>query len=67
MVVIEQVIQGLRMKQIPAEMIIGTDARFVLMMVRMLPTWLIDQVIQLSFPPIPKVMKQQKLVNNFNL
>jgi short chain dehydrogenase len=58
-VVIRQVVRCLRMKHAPAELIVGSDARFLLMLVRMLPSWLISFVVQLNTPPIPAAMKKR--------
>jgi hypothetical protein len=58
-VVIRQVVRCLRMKRAPAEVIVGSDARFLLMLARMLPSWLISHMVQLNSPPIPAAMKKR--------
>jgi short-subunit dehydrogenase len=58
-VVIEQVVQCLRMKYIPPEIIIGTDAKYALLLLRMLPSYIIDFIFYYNFPPIPAIMKKR--------
>ena len=59
-VVVQQVIQCLRRKDIPPEVIVGADAKYVLMLARMLPYNVIDFVTRNAFPPIPAIMKTTK-------
>jgi hypothetical protein len=59
-VVIHQVIQCLRRKHIPPEVIVGTDAKYVLMLLRMLPYSIIDVFTRCTYPPIPAIMKTSK-------
>jgi hypothetical protein len=43
-VVIDQVLGLLRAQHIPGEVAIGSDARFIFPVIRMLPVWIRDQV-----------------------
>ena len=59
-VVVQQVLQCLRRKDIPPEMIVGTDAKYVLMLLRMMPYNIIDFLMRIAYPPIPAIMKMTK-------
>lgn len=56
-VVAEVVMKCLKMKHAPSDLLIGTDARFVLPILRMLPAWCSDFLFSLNRPPIPAAMK----------
>jgi hypothetical protein len=61
-VVVQQVILCLRRKYIPPEVIVGADAKYVLMMLRMMPYNIIDFFMRFSYPPIPAIMKKAATV-----
>jgi hypothetical protein len=58
-VVVQQVVQCLRRKYIPPEVIIGTDAKYGLMLLRMIPSSIIDFVTRHALAPIPAIMKKK--------
>jgi hypothetical protein len=60
-VVVQQVIQCLRRKYVPPEIIVGTDAKYVLMLLRMMPYNVIDFIGRYTNPPIPAIMKTTKM------
>lgn len=62
-VVVQQVIQCLRRKDIPPEIIIGSDAKYILMLLRMLPYDIIDFITRHAYPPVPAIMAQKKTAN----
>jgi hypothetical protein len=59
-VVVQQVIQCLRRKDLPPEIIIGTDAKYILMLLRMLPYDIIDFIGRHAAPPVPVIMTKKK-------
>jgi hypothetical protein len=59
-VVIQQVTQCLRNKYVPPEVIIGMDAKYALLLMRMLPAYLVDFVAAYNCPPIPAIMKKKR-------
>ena len=61
-VVVHQVIQTLCREYIPPEIIVGTDAKYVLMLLRMMPYSVIDFFTRYTHPPIPAIMKVTKKV-----
>ena len=56
-VVLEEMLKCLKSKHTPPDLLIGTDARFALPILRILPAWCADFILRLSSIPIPAVMK----------
>ena len=59
-VVVGQIIKNLKAANIPAKILVGADARYVVMPLRMLPDWLVEGVIRLTMPN-PKPLAMTKL------
>ena len=59
-VAVQQVIQSLRRKHIPPEMIVGTDAKYALMLLRMMPYNVIDFIARYTYPLLPAIMNVTK-------
>jgi hypothetical protein len=58
-VVIDQVLGLLAAQKVPGEVAIGTDARFIISVLRMLPVWIRDQVMLNVSPRLPPAAMQQ--------
>jgi hypothetical protein len=56
-VVIDQVLGFLAAQKVPGEVAIGTDGRFTIPLLRMLPVWIRDQVM--APPRLPPAAMQQ--------
>ena len=60
-VVVEYVVNCLKVARVPAEAQIGADARFIYMPILMLPKWLGEYLLGKSVPrPVPAVMQENK-------
>lgn len=60
-VVVEQLLNLLTVKSVPAEIYVGSDAKFVLAVTRMLPQWLLS-LSQRYYPrprPVPACMRRK--------
>jgi len=59
-VVVQELMKGFKGKWVPAELMIGLDARLAYLVVTMLPTWLVHFIygISNSRPPMPNMMKK---------
>lgn len=57
-VVIREVMECLKMKHSPPDLLIGTDARLVLPFLRMIPSWLLDILLIANAPATPAAMKK---------
>lgn len=59
-VVVEQMMRVLTLRTVPAELLVGSDAKFIFPILRMLPHWVCDLLLRLSErAPIPAGMKSQ--------
>jgi hypothetical protein len=58
-VVIDQVLGFLTAQKVPGEVAIGTDARFVISVLRMLPIWIRDEVMANVSPRLPPAAMRQ--------
>ena len=60
--VVQQVIELLKAKHPPAQVIIGSDARFIFLVLRMLPAWCVDLIFAngLNRYPVPAAMQENK-------
>jgi hypothetical protein len=58
-VVVDQVIKCLATKYAPPELLIGSDARFSLPLLRMLPAWCLDAPSTVFGLATPAVMKKK--------
>jgi len=59
-VVIEEVLKCVKMRHSPPKLLIGTEARFVLALLRMVPEWCADLILSISSrsrKPVPAAMK----------
>jgi len=57
-VVLEEILKCLKSKHTPPDLLIGTDARFALPVLRIVPAWVADFILGLNPLPIPAVMKK---------
>ena len=58
-VVIDEVLKCLKMQQSPPTLLVGTDARFLLPVLRMVPEWCADLILKsLNRRPVPAAMKR---------
>jgi hypothetical protein len=58
-VVVDEILKSLKSKTTPPDLLIGTDAKYSLPILRLLPEWFKDSMISIHLPiPIPAVMKK---------
>lgn len=58
-VCVDQVLRHLTSRRAPAELLIGTDARFVFPVLRMVPAWCVDMLMMLQCRPVPAAMTER--------
>jgi hypothetical protein len=56
--VVEQVLEQLKARWLPPQVLVGTDARFTLPILQMAPAWSGDFFRRLQFRPIPAAMRK---------
>lgn len=59
-VVVDQMVRCLRCGYIPRRLVIGSDARFIFVAMRMVPGWVVDFAVRLGGRPMPAMMKKHK-------
>lgn len=59
-VCVDQVLQHVTSRRAPAEVLIGTDARFIFPVLRMVPAWCADMLMTLQRRPIPAAMMERE-------
>ena len=61
-VVVDSMVDCIESNNPPAQLVVGMDAKFVIMPMRMLPQWLRHYVMQLLYPKLipATLLKQQK-------
>jgi hypothetical protein len=59
-VVVDKVLSLLTARRVSADVAIGTDARFVLMPLRLTPAWFMDVVDCINPRPVPVAMQKEK-------
>jgi len=48
--VIDEVVNCIELRKPPYELIVGMDAKYVLMFFKMLPTWLVVKILSITSP-----------------
>ena len=56
--VVRSILEQLKARHIPPEVLIGMDARFVIPITRMVPAWTLDIIRRMQVRPLPAAMKK---------
>ena len=59
-VVVDELMKALTAQRVPAEVMVGADAKFVISFFRMLPHWVVDLLLRYHLPrPVPACLRKK--------